>query len=97
MSVGPTRRYSEGFVRPLWNSTLYAGHCSYSNSVFTMYMVFLHFYLSKWQAFKLATLSGLAEPLGVIIVGLSLALNPKYIDNQINVKSSRFHIFDTRK
>lgn len=25
--------------------------------------------LSKWQAFKLATLSGLAEPLGVIIVG----------------------------
>lgn len=24
---------------------------------------------SKWQAFKLATLSGLAEPLGVIIVG----------------------------
>ena len=25
--------------------------------------------LSKWQAFKLATLSGLAEPLGVILVG----------------------------
>lgn len=27
---------------------------------------------SKWKAFKLATLSGLAEPLGVIIVGLTL-------------------------
>lgn len=26
---------------------------------------------SKWQAFKLATLSGFAEPLGVIIVGMS--------------------------
>lgn len=30
--------------------------------------------LSKWQAFKLATLSGFAEPLGVIIVGMSSAL-----------------------
>ena len=30
-------------------------------------------YCSKWQAFKLATLSGLAEPLGVIIVGMSTA------------------------
>ncbi|KAI5413527.1 Zinc transporter ztp29 [Lathyrus oleraceus] len=29
---------------------------------------------SKWQAFKLATLSGFAEPLGVIIVGMSSAL-----------------------
>lgn len=25
---------------------------------------------SKWQAFKLASLSGFAEPLGVIIVGI---------------------------
>lgn len=32
---------------------------------------FFHFwmYCSKWQAFKLASLSGFAEPLGVIIVG----------------------------
>lgn len=28
---------------------------------------------SKWQAFKLATLSGFAEPLGVVIVGMSTA------------------------
>jgi len=31
----------------------------------------LFFVLSKWQAFKLATLSGFAEPLGVVIVGKS--------------------------
>jgi ZIP family zinc transporter len=30
---------------------------------------------SKWQAFKLATLSGFAEPLGVIIVGRFTDLN----------------------
>lgn len=29
---------------------------------------------SKWQAFKLATLSGFAEPLGVIIVGMNIFL-----------------------
>lgn len=29
-------------------------------------------YGSKWQAFKLATLSGFAEPLGVVIVGMSI-------------------------
>jgi ZIP family zinc transporter len=27
-------------------------------------------YQSKWQAFKYATLSGLAEPLGVVFVGM---------------------------
>ena len=30
---------------------------------------FSYLWCSKWQAFKLATLSGFAEPLGVIIVG----------------------------
>lgn len=43
-----------------------------------MYIFFLFLWLwmclSKWQAFKLATLSGFAEPLGVIIVGMSSAL-----------------------
>ncbi|GAA0140236.1 secondary carrier transporter [Lithospermum erythrorhizon] len=43
---------------------------------------------SKWQAFKLATLSGLAEPLGVIIVGGSAApfqtyLFPSSLDPEI--------------
>lgn len=37
---------------------------------------------SKWQAFKLATLSGLAEPLGVIIVGYLFpsSLNPEILE-----------------
>jgi zinc transporter, ZIP family len=30
---------------------------------------------SKWQAFKLATLSGFAEPLGVIVVGNFFSLS----------------------
>ncbi|KAK1390820.1 Zinc transporter ZTP [Heracleum sosnowskyi] len=37
---------------------------------------------SKWQAFKLATISGLAEPLGVIIVAylFPASLNPEILD-----------------
>ena len=37
--------------------------------------VFYHLYCvycSKWQAFKLASLSGFAEPLGVILVGMEV-------------------------
>lgn len=51
---------------------------------------------SKWQAFKLATLSGLAEPLGVIIVGksalVSLLMHSSF--EQVNVLlrvSSEYH------
>ncbi|XP_073001254.1 zinc transporter ZTP29 isoform X2 [Typha latifolia] len=37
---------------------------------------------SKWQAFKLATLSGFAEPLGVIVVGYLFpsSLNPEILE-----------------
>lgn len=37
---------------------------------------------SKWQAFKLATISGLAEPLGVIIVAYLFpsSLNPEILE-----------------
>nr|CAB3450619.1 unnamed protein product [Digitaria exilis] len=36
---------------------------------------------SKWQAFKLATLSGFAEPLGVIIVGMLIVLTYLFPSN----------------
>lgn len=42
-------------------------------------------YLSKWEAFKLASLSGLAEPLGVIIVGM-LSTIEVYFSFQWNTK-----------
>nr|CAB3447467.1 unnamed protein product [Digitaria exilis] len=48
---------------------------------------------SKWQAFKLATLSGFAEPLGVIIVGMLIVstylfpsnLNPEILEGLLGL------------
>lgn len=40
---------------------------------------------SKWQAFKIATLSGLAEPLGVIIVGAFPAVYFMYINIMVKI------------
>ena len=46
---------------------------NYNCIFFIFFSLFLDFH-SKWQAFKLASLSGFAEPLGVLIVGMSYAL-----------------------
>lgn len=39
--------------------------------------------ISKWQAFKLATLSGFAEPMGVIIVGMASDDRNLKMNNQL--------------
>ncbi|XP_021750476.1 zinc transporter ZTP29-like [Chenopodium quinoa] len=46
----------------------------------TLFSLLMH--SSKWQAFKIASLSGLAEPLGVILVAYLFpnSLNPEILD-----------------
>lgn len=52
-----------------------------SNYNLFYFILFLDVY-SKWQAFKLASLSGLAEPLGVVIVAclFPTSLNPEILE-----------------
>lgn len=58
----------------------------------------MNFYThSKWKAFKIASLSGLAEPLGVIIVGKLSFFYAAQIKKDYILQSTKDNVFTQLK